>query len=583
LPLRTGLVAALLWIACMTVVLVAGWHPSAAVLCAGVYFLVGTGAAIDLIEQLRQRRLEIDGLMVIAAISAAAIGNPLEGSLLLLLFYIAEGLEGWVTQKMTASLQRLQQAHPLKARLLRADRTLQERAVEDIAVGATILVRSGETVPLDGEVMDGLSSVHLAHLTGEATPQVVGPGQLVPSGAVNCEGALVLRVTKPHSESTLSRLLELVKQAQEHKLPLQQWLERMERGYAWSIIGATVMIALLGGSIYKALAFLVVASPCALMIAVPVVLLSSLSACARRGIMVKGNAILSQVARCRNVAFDKTGTLTEGELTCEAIEPLTPGITADEALSLAAGLEMRAVHPIARAIEALATARTIQPATVDHFTATPGVGLEGTVQWKGRPERAWIGAQKEGTVLTVADQRVLFLLRDPVRSTSSSVVQELQQLGMNCCILSGDQSQRVGDLGKQVGIETTHGDLLPQQKMDRVAQLEGCLMVGDGINDAPALARATVGIAMGKPGQTAALEAADIVLLRDDLSQLPWLIRKARSGQKLLIQNVVLAVAAMTLGSVAALVGDLPLWAGVLLHEGGTLLVSLNGLRQLKS
>jgi len=582
LPLRVALGAALLWVASVVAVLVGGWSPAAYLLCSAVYFLVGTRAAIKVVEQLRERHLEIDGLMVVAALAAALIGSPLEGSLLLVLFSTAESVERWVDSRMRDALVRLQKAHPLKARLMRPDGTLVERAVEDVLLDSTLLVRAGETVPLDGQMVEGTSSIHLAHLTGEARPKLVTVGDLVPSGAVNCEGALLLRVTQPHGSSTLSRLLKLVEEAHEKKLPLQRWLERFQRGYAVSVMSATLLLALFGGSLYKAIVFLVTASPCALLIAVPVVALSSLSSCARRGIVVKGSGVLDQLARCRHVAFDKTGTLTEGTLSCEAIEPQTPGITVEEAIALAAGLEMRTSHPIARAIESLATERGISPAVISDFIALPGVAVEGVADWHGKPQRVRIGAP--GITLTIADQKVVFKLRDQLRESSPGVITSLHNLGLTSCILSGDQSSQATAIGRRLGIAQTQGDLLPHQKMEQVAALSqsGCMMVGDGINDAPALARATVGIAMGRPGQTAALEAADIVLLRDDLEQLPWLVSKARAGRRLLKQNVTLALTAMVLGSAAALWADLPLWAGVLLHEGGTLLVSCNGLRQLR-
>jgi heavy metal translocating P-type ATPase len=486
---------------------------------------------------------------------------------------------------------------------------LFEKAVREIALKEKILVKQGEIVPLDGKIIEGTSSLNLVHLTGESVPVPKSAGESIPAGARNLESALVIEVERTSSDSTLARIVRLITEAQEAKPRLQRWLDKFGRHYATAVISLTFLFALSlpfllsttffghEGSVYRALAFLIAASPCALIIATPTAYLSAISACARKGILLKGGITLDALASCSTVAFDKTGTLTTGDLVCTSIEPIGNAAHSPElALSIAYGLERHVVHPISTAICKLAESKNAPLAEISSFQSTPGFGLQGKYGGKpvaiGLPSHIAPGKEwplsKEGQVLaalSIGQDLFLFRFADQARKETPELLKRLKDAKLVPVMLTGDNSANARSIGKYLGIDQTFADLRPEDKLAKVAELSeqgGLAMVGDGINDAPALARATVGISMGRIGSATAVDASDVVLLNDDLHLLPWLFSKARQTIRIVKQNLALALGVILFATTPALLGLVPLWAAVLLHEGGTVLVGLNSLRLLR-
>lgn len=559
-----------------------------------VYFLSGIPALIASLNDLKNLEINIDVLMTLAAFLALAIDSGLEGALLLVLFELSHGMEDTVSTKAKSALHNLNHIAPKFAHMIDKEGMQYEKSVREIQIGEKVLIKHGEIVPLDGIVVEGTSSVNLVHLTGESLPVSKSVGDAVPAGAKNLEAALVIEVNRTSSDSTLARIIQLITEAQSAKPRLQRWLDQFGQKYATAIISLTFLFALglpflanmtyFGheGSIYRALAFLIAASPCALIIATPTAYLSAISASARKGILLKGGITLDALASCSIVAFDKTGTLTTGELEC------TSGECSDKALSVAYGLERQVTHPIATAICKLAQIRGLQPAAITDFKVIPGKGVEGIVEGKrvavGKPE--WIGAkvEQEGVLaaLLFEGKMSLFRFNDQVRKEAPKLIQNLP---LRPVMLTGDHTQSAKTVADALGISEYYANLKPEDKLDKVAELSesgGLAMVGDGINDAPALARATVGISMGRIGSATAVDASDVVLLNDDLHLLSWLFKKSKKTQSIVKQNLTLALGVIVLATTPALLGLVPLWLAVILHEGGTVLVGLNSLRLLK-
>ena len=567
---------------------------SALCLCL-VYFLSGVPALIASLTDLKNLEINIDVLMTLAAFLAVAIDSGLEGALLLVLFEFSHSMEETVSNKARSALHNLNHIAPKFAHMIAPDGIEYEKSVREIQVGEKVIVKHGEIVPLDGKVVDGISSVNLVHLTGESLPVSKTAGDLVPAGARNLEAALVIEVHRTSSDSTLARIIQLITQAQDAKPRLQRWLDRFGQYYATAIILLTFyfaaalplffpQISFLGheGSVYRALAFLIAASPCALIIATPTAYLSAISASARRGILLKGGITLDALASCSIIAFDKTGTLTTGDLECTSVG------CPDEALAAAYGLERQLVHPIAAAICKLAQQRKILPADIADFKSIPGFGVEGTVDGErvaiGRPEFIGVETAKEGVLaaLLFRGKTYLFQFTDQVRT---EIPRLIRSLPLRVVMLTGDHIRNAKYVAGMLGISEIYAHLRPEDKLDKVAELSangGLAMVGDGMNDAPALARATVGISMGRIGSATAVDASDVVLLNDDLHLLSWLFKKSKQTLRIVKQNLTLALSVIFLATIPALLGLVPLWMAVLLHEGGTVLVGLNSLRLLR-
>lgn len=608
--LKSSLMAAFLLFFAFIFSFFSGQKPLSNLCLLLTYFFAGIPALITSVEDIFNLEVNIDVLMTLAAFLSVLIGSGREGALLLVLFSFSGAMETAVRSKAKGAISSLRRLAPQKAFVVQPDGTLIERSVKDIAKGMQILVKAGEVVPLDGIVQEGTSSVNLVHLTGESLPLTRDVGDTVPAGAHNLEGALTLEVTHTSSDSTLARIIQLITQAQEAKPQLQRWLDKLSNGYAMTIIGLAILFAItlpfifkipyLGseGAIYRALAFLIAASPCALIIAIPIAYLSAISACARQGILLKGGVILDALANCKTLAMDKTGTLTTGELTC--LEMTTNG-DRKTFLSLAYALEQSAVHPIAQALTRYANSEGALPAKITAFRSVPGYGLEGNFEGKmvriGNAD--WLlphapylkeqvdAIQQQGEIVTILlmdNEFALFRFRDLIRPQIVSTLSTLQKnWGMRLLMLTGDHEASARAIAEEAGINEYFAELRPEDKLDYISKVENLAMVGDGINDAPALARANVGISMGKVGSGAAIDASDIVLLQDNIELLTWLVQKAHQVVRIVKQNVTIALAAIVFATMPALLGWIPLWVAVVLHEGGTVLVGLNALRLLKA
>lgn len=612
LTLKASIVAAIFLLLSFTFSFFPLLVPISHILLVTVYFLAGVPALIESIEDLFEFDINIDILMTLAAFSSILIGSGMEGALLLVLFALSGSMEDAVTSKAKGAISSLNKLSPTRACVIDPDGTLLERSINDVPLEALVLVRSGQIVPLDGLVVEGTSSVNLVHLTGENYPVTIKPGDTVAAGARNLEGALTLQVKRTSADSTLAKIIELVTQAQEARPRLQRWFDRLSNGYAITIILLSAFFAItlpfllsipfLGreGSLYRALAFLIAASPCALIIAIPIAYLSAISVCARKGILIKGGITMDAIAQCTAIAMDKTGTLTTGELTLEAID-------SEEALSIAYALERNAVHPIAKAIVRVAEEKQLTAPQIQNFRSIPGSGLEGVV--KDFPvaignsdfissrlpldqaktlQKTAEAYKKEGflvAALQIGSNTHLLLFRDTARPKIKETIDSLKKRNLRIVMLTGDHEANAKKVAQELNIQDYHADLTPEDKLDyisKLSQTEQLAMVGDGVNDAPALARATVGICMGKVGTTAAIDAADAVLLHDNIEALDWLFGKARQTRQIVQQNLSIAFSAILIASLPALAGIVPLWLAVIMHEGGTVLVGLNALRLLR-
>lgn len=627
LTLKASLLSAFLLLIAFILSFSVETHPISNILVVSVYFLAGIPALIESLEDLATFEINIDILMTLAAFSSVLIGSSMEGALLLVLFALSGSMEDAVTAKAKGSISSLHKLSPTKACVIEKEGILLERSIKDIFVGTIILVKSGQVVPLDGEVVDGISSVNLVHLTGENFPVTKTVGDEVPAGARNLEGALTLRVTRTSADSTLARIIQLVTNAQEARPKLQRWFDLLSKGYAISIILLAGFFALTfpwifsipffgpEGSIYRSLAFLIAASPCALIIAIPIAYLSAVSACAKKGILLKGGITLDALASCQSIAFDKTGTLTTGDLTCHSIKPLESDlkISLKMALAVAYALEKNAVHPIAKAILKLAEEQKVISIPLKDFKAIPGMGLQAVALFPEGNQNVSIGkpefitsqlpphlsqslmaevqklqANGELIAILLIDQHpFIFRLTDTLRPKIKETVSALRtNQKLKVVMLTGDHQESAQRIASEMSIDNFHADLKPEDKLDhitKIAALEHLAMVGDGVNDAPALARASVGICMGKVGSTAAIDAADVILLNDNIELLDWLFSKSHKTVAIVRENLALAALAILIATVPALAGWIPLWLAVVLHEGGTVLVGLNGLRLLRS
>jgi heavy metal translocating P-type ATPase len=583
-----------------------------------VYLLSGTPALIHAIEDCKNLEINIDVLMTLAALLSVLIGSGFEGALLLVLFELSASMEASVLQKTKSTLAHLHRLSPTTAYVINSKEQLIERSIQEISIGSKIFIKAGEIVPLDGIVIEGSSFVTLSHLTGESTPTAKKVGDEVLAGSHNLDGTLTLTTTCSSGESTLSKIIYLITHAQETKPKLQKWIDAFDKKYATVIIlltfffGATLPLFFphlpyigIEGSIYRALAFLIAASPCALVIGAPTAYLCSISSAAKKGILLKGGSILDALAKCKKIAFDKTGTLTTGNLRCSAIEPLTEAakkISTDDILAIAASMENHVKHPIAEAITLLAKQNNIAYSPIDHLQSIPGSGITALSKDKNLacflgnfsfissklpnlPSPVFSHKSATQTYFLIGEALFVFHFQDELRKEALDVLLRLQKQHMEIYMLTGDEERNAERVAKELNITNVEAHLRPQDKLNLVAHLSqdaGLIMLGDGVNDAPALARATVGISMGKIGSSSAIAASDIVFLQDDLSSLDWIVKKSHKTMSIIRQNLILALVVILFATTPALLGLVPLWLAVVLHEGGTLLVGLNSLRLLR-
>ena len=566
---------------------------------------------------LRSGRLNINALMTVAVSGAFLIGHWPEAGMVMALYAIAEALEAQAADRARQAISRLMELAPDQANVEDPDGVWRRFPVAEVAVGRKVRVEPGERIPLDGVVERGSSAVNQAPITGESLPVEKEPGDPLFAGTVNGHASLVMRVTAPASGSTLARIIHAVEEAQSTRAPIQRSVDRFAARYTpvvFVLALATALLAppLLGlpllEGIYRSLVLLVIACPCALVIATPVTLVSGLAAAARRGIVIKGGLYLEQAHRLRTIAFDKTGTLTSGDPRLVAFEVLAESPDPATLRRWAGSLASRSDHPISRAIDAgLAGPRL----PVEAFEAHGGRGVSGVVdghllrlaspRWLqelglGGPTagyqrlaEAMAGQSRQGRSVTVLsdERRVLALIAiaDPVRPSAAAAVAELRQLGLSPVMLSGDSAAVADVIAAQLGIPQVHSELLPDEKLDCIRALQRqapTAMVGDGINDAPALAGARIGFAMGAAGSDVALEAADVVIMDDDPRRLVDTIRLSRRTMAVLWQNITLAVGIKAAFLLLTLLGSVTMWQAVFADMGTSLLVIGNGLRLLR-
>lgn len=564
---------------------------------------------------LKNRTLNINALMTLAVTGALAIRQWPEAAMVMVLFAIAEAIESYSLDRARHAVQQLMAMTPELAAVRQNDGSWEEVPAKSVAVGAIARVRPGERIPLDGLVTTGASAVNQAPITGESVPVEKGPEDQVFAGTINQTGSFEFRVTKAADDSTLARIIHAVEKAQASRAPTQRFVDRFARFYTPAIFGLAVLVALVPPLVfgqpyvswlYRALVLLVIGCPCALVISTPVTVVSGLASAARRGILIKGGAYLEQGRRLKAIAFDKTGTVTKGEPQVTDFIPM-PGQDGPQVLSWAASLAVRSDHPLSQAVAFYAEKQSTRPSDISEFSAAPGRGTEGRLdgRWIGLGSHRMIDEKNacdpavENTLRTLEDEgktavlladedRVLavFGIADTVRDSSRTAVEELHRLGVRTTILSGDNQQTVTAIAAQTGIDDARGNLLPEEKVSAIEELVRQYgqvgMAGDGINDAPALAVATIGFAMGVAGSDTALETADVALMDDDLRKLPVFLRLSRRTAVILRENIALALGIKAVFLGLAVAGRATLWMAVLADMGASLLVVFNGLRLLQ-
>lgn len=591
------------------------------------YAAGGWEPALEGVRALRERTLDVDVLMIVAALAAAAIGQVVDGALLIVIFSTSGALEAFVTRRTADSVDALLALAPDRASRVLPNGTTEQVDAAALAVGDVVLVRPGERLPADGAVLDGRSDVDQATITGEPLPVVRGPGDEVWAGTVNGTGALRVRVEREAGDTVVARIVAMVEEATRTKARTQLFIERVEQRYSVVVVVAT--LALLGvplaagaafePTLLRAMTFMIVASPCAIVLATMPPLLAVIANAGRHGVLVRSAVALEELRSVDLVAFDKTGTLTSGRPALVGVHPCGDA-TAAELLALAAAAEAPSEHPVGRAVVAAAEERGLVVPPCGDFAAAPGRGVravvEGRVVEVGAPalldaaaERVAEGqeagyaaaparelrdrvATAEGAgrtvVVVLADgaARGLLVLEDEVRTGAAEAVGALEALGRRTALLSGDQEVAARSVAERTGVGESHGALLPDEKARELARMAEAgartAFVGDGVNDAPAMATARVGIAMGRRSSDLAVETADVVLVRDDLEAIPRLVGLAERAHRVVVANLVIAATVIVVLVTWDLVATLPLPLGVAGHEGSTVVVGLNGLRLLR-
>ena len=591
-------------------------------LAAAILFVLATivGAvspAQRALTAIRSRTIDINVLMVIAVAGALALGEWLEGASVVFLFAVAQWLEVRTMERARQAIHALIDLSPREAIVRRADGE-HRVAVEDVGIGDEIVLRPGDKVPLDGVVVEGHSDVNEAPLTGESLPIDKSRGDEVYAGTINGHGALEVRVTRLVRDTRLSRIIHLVETAQASRAPVQSFVDRFARWYTPAVILLALCIAMVPAItaaadaamwLYRSLVLLVIACPCALVISTPVSVVSALSAAARNGVLIKGGAYLERLAEVRVVAFDKTGTLTRGELQVSDVVTLG-AISAREIIALAAAVESRSEHPIAKAIVQRGAADSLDVGRVTAFRSMPGMGAEADIggrrvvvgsarmlaerQAGGATDlNSWLPAfagRGDSIVFVLVDGALAgaIALADRSRETARETVELLREHGVrHVAMLTGDHADAARAVAAAVGVNEYHATLTPDQKHARVRELRAAhgpvLMVGDGVNDAPALAAADVGVAMGAAGSDAALETADVALMSDELLKLPYALRLARATLRNIKTNVGISLALKAAFLVLAITGSATLWMAVLADTGASVIVVGNALRLLRA
>ncbi|MFJ3501654.1 heavy metal translocating P-type ATPase [Streptomyces sp. NPDC090135] len=581
------------------------------VLFAATYTTGGWEPGWEGLRALKDKTLDVDLLMVVAALGAAAIGQVLDGALLIVIFAASGALEAVATARTADSVRGLLDLAPTTATRLLPGGGEETVPADSLGVDDTILVRPGERIGADGQVLDGVSDVDQATITGEPLPISKQVGDEVFAGTVNGTGALRVRVERDPTDSVIARIVKMVEKASETKAPTQLFVEKVEQWYSIGMVVATLAVFGiplafgddLSSALLRAMTFMIVASPCAVVLSTMPPLLSVIANAGRHGVLAKSAVVMERLGQVDTVALDKTGTLTEGTPRVTDVHPVpASGLAQDALLALAAAAEHSSEHPLARAVVAAARERGLTLAETTDFTSQPGAGVIATVSGRtvqvGSPVRlATTGdaatddlvqaleEQGRTTVLVLRDGAPVGVLgiSDRLRPDAKATVAALT--GRTPVLLTGDNERAARHLAAEVGITDVRAGLLPQDKVAAVQDWEAegrrVLVVGDGVNDAPALAAAHTGIAMGKAGSDLALETADAVVVRDELATIPAVVDLSRRARRLVVQNLVIAGIFITVLVAWDLIGTLPLPLGVAGHEGSTVIVGLNGLRLL--
>lgn len=563
----------------------------------------------------RNLRPDMHLLMTVAVIGAMGIGEWFEAASVSFLFALSLALESWSVGRARRAIAALLDLAPPTARVLRPGGLVETVLVSEVRLGSRFIVSAGERIPLDGRVTAGASAVNQAPITGESVPVEKLPGAEVFAGTINGDGTLTVRATRSAEDTTLARIIHMVEEAHANRAPSEQWVERFARIYTPAVMALAFLVFLLPPIVlgqawdewfYRALVLLVIACPCALVISTPVSIVASLASAARAGVLVKGGSFMEMPARLQAIAMDKTGTITSGEPEVVQVIPLGSH-TETELISRAAALEAHSTHPLARAIRRYAERRGIAPAPAADVRVLGGKGMTGSFDgelfWLGShryvvergqdaPEVAWQAAALEAdgkTVIVVGNLRHLcglVAVADTIRPEAREIVRQLHAAGIaHVVMLTGDNRTTAEAIAREVGIDEVHAELLPENKVGKleeiIARYGTVAMVGDGVNDAPALARANLGIAMGAIGSAAAIETADIALMTDDISKLPWLVVHSRRTLAIIRQNIAFALVMKAVFVVLTFVGMASLWAAIAADTGASLLVVLNGLRLL--
>jgi Zn2+/Cd2+-exporting ATPase len=589
----------------------------------------GTKTAIT---SLMKRKIDVDMLMVLAALGAASINQWHEGAILLFLFSLSNVLQDYAIGRSRQAIRSLFKLYPQDAHV-RRDETTVTIKVSDIRVSEVVLIEPGERIPVDGIVRAGRSAVDQAPITGESMPVEKNVGDKVFAGTLNGQGTLDVEATAAAKDTTLARIIKMVEEAQETKAPTERFLEKFEEIYALFIIGATLLFIFVPPALgltdfqsnfYRAMVLMTVASPCALVISTPASFISAIASAARGGVLFKGGAYLEQLASIKAIAFDKTGTLTKGKpevtdvVSCCEIED-------DELLRIVASVESRSEHPLAKAIVDEAGRRGLELGEIEEFQSMPGLGVRAQVEGEtihvGSPRfmasdeaaphklmearakyetegKTVILARRENALPCPTDRNCegcefsgrggwmgLVAISDSLRPEAKDAIASLKKMGVSVAMLTGDHAAVGRHIAAQVGVDHVHADLLPEDKVGVIQQLQkeigAVAMVGDGVNDAPALATADIGIAMGAAGTDVALETADVVLMGDKLELIAYAIKLSKKARRVVWQNIAFSLFVIVVLIISAFAINLPLPFGVFGHEGSTVIVVLNGLISL--
>jgi Zn2+/Cd2+-exporting ATPase len=597
-----------------------GFESSVAPWGARVFYGVGVIAGVWFVAPkawyaVRRLRPDMNLLMTIAVLGAVGIDQWFEAAMVAFLFSLSLLLESWSVGRARRAVAALLEMAPATVRLQRADGSQTTVSPGEVGVGSSFVVTPGERIPLDGEVIQGNSHVNQAPITGESQPVEKQPSDAVFAGTINGDGALIVRSTKSAEQTTLANIIRLVGEAHSRKAPSEQWVEKFARVYTPAVMGLALAVLVVpplvwgqpwGYWFYNALVLLVIACPCALVISTPVSIVAALTTAARHGVLVKGGVFMEAPARLRAIAFDKTGTLTAGKPKVTQIVPYA-GHDARELLKIAASMESQSEHLLGRAIVDHAVAEGVTLRHPENFQALQGKGARATLDGK----RFWLGSHRyleerqqetpeicrdlvrlsdagHSIVIVGNDQHVcgLIALADTLRPTTQAALHELRALGVtHLVMLTGDNTSTASAIAAHIGMDEVHSELLPQDKIAEVealvAKYGAVAMVGDGVNDAPALAMATLGIAMGAAGTDAAIETADIALMTDDLSRLPWLLHHSRRTLTVIRQNITFALTVKAVFVTLTFAGMASLWGAIAADMGASLLVIFNGMRLL--